>query len=139
VQSDDLAVPAATGKVGAGIRRGPYDMISGEESLACVVGVIELGDAQDLGALGATLALELLVLLELGPVDDLVHDARLLDRLEELVRGDTVRREGARPAPEDATMSNPPPQSSSQAWADLVVRVSLVCESKAGFSMSALT
>lgn len=43
---------------------------------ACVVGVVELGDAEDLGALRPALALQLLVLLELGPVHHRVHNLR---------------------------------------------------------------
>ena len=112
---------------------------------ARVVGVVELGDAREPRLLGAALALELLVLLELGPGQDAVDDARLLDRLEELVGQHALGAEpealrvAPRPRLGAKTSRAPSVRGAAARWRSLVVSVSLVCESKAGLTMSAST
>lgn len=54
------------------------EVTQGHKVGTCEVGVIELGDANDLGSLGPAFPLELFILLELGPVHDIIHHTRLL-------------------------------------------------------------
>jgi len=86
---DTVEVAADNGEPGHGKGLGRVSLGDDEGTVlgldaSSVVGVVELGNSDELDLLGTTLPLELLSHLELGKSEDVLDDSRLVNLLEEL-------------------------------------------------------
>mmetsp|Transcript_13500 Transcript_13500/g.29331 ORF Transcript_13500/g.29331 Transcript_13500/m.29331 type:complete len:355 (-) Transcript_13500:606-1670(-) len=96
---DTIEVSANHGKATNGQGLGRVSLGDNESTVlglgsSSIVGIVELGNSGQLCLLGTALALECLVLLELGIRHDGIHDTALLNCLHEFVRELDLRESG---------------------------------------------